>query len=129
MSEIFMLTTLIIVGILSISLGWFIRNFAIGRVEGDSMYPTFRDGEIFLIRKRNFGIKAESVYLFQVEKYGYIIKRLAEIKVTAWNGNKSYYVLGDNTENSLDSRDFGYLPETSVKGKVIKITFWRNNDD
>ena len=33
----------------------------------------------------------------------------------------SVFILGDNRNHSTDSRDFGYIPETSVLGKVV----WR----
>lgn len=33
----------------------------------------------------------------------------------------SYFVLGDNSKASRDSRDFGFLPYNNIKGKAIKI--------
>lgn len=121
-----LLTIIIAIGIIGLALKWFISNFAIGKVDGVSMLPTFDDGEIFLVRKTNYEIKVDNVYLFEVVGYGYIIKRLNRIQTTPYNGHTSYYVLGDNEEDSIDSRDFGYLPENSVKGKIIKLKFWRS---
>lgn len=34
---------------------------------------------------------------------------------------KSFFVLGDNIEDSVDSRDFGQIPQNKITGKVIKI--------
>jgi signal peptidase I len=36
---------------------------------------------------------------------------------------KSYFVLGDNRDNSLDSRYWGFVPDTLVKGKPIVIYY------
>lgn len=38
-------------------------------------------------------------------------------------GENEYLVLGDNTENSLDSRYFGNVPREAITGKVTKILF------
>lgn len=34
-----------------------------------------------------------------------------------------YYMVGDNYNNSSDSRDYGYIPEKSIVGKVNKVFF------
>ena len=38
-----------------------------------------------------------------------------------------YYVLGDNIQNSLDSRTFGYVPESSIVGKMSMILYSIDN--
>lgn len=121
----FSLTILAIAGILCISFLTITHYYAIVRAKGASMMPSINDGEICLIKQRNFKIKVGSIYLFKVKNYGYTIKRLKSIQTAIYNGNKSYFVVGDNLEDSEDSRDFGYLPENSVIGKVIKLKFWR----
>jgi len=36
---------------------------------------------------------------------------------------KSYFVLGDNRDNSLDSRYWGFVPDSLVKGKPFVIYY------
>ena len=38
-------------------------------------------------------------------------------------GDSEYFVLGDNSPNSSDSRFWGYVPESAIIGKVTKIYF------
>jgi len=47
-----------------------------------------------------------------------LTKRIAEIR--SEDGNLYYYMLGDNSENSHDSRAFGWAPERLIVGKIHK---------
>ena len=40
----------------------------------------------------------------------------------------SYFVMGDNRDDSADSRYFGFLPQTHIVGKPV-IVFWSYDDD
>ena len=39
-----------------------------------------------------------------------------------------YYMLGDNSENSYDSRSYGYIPESHIIGKVNTVLFSIDKD-
>ena len=47
-----------------------------------------------------------------------LVKRITEIKTE--DGVIMYYLMGDNRENSHDSRMFGWVPERLIAGKIAK---------
>lgn len=50
-----------------------------------------------------------------------LVKRVAQVVVK--DGLMQYYVLGDNRDNSCDSRSFGLVPEDHVIGRAGVILF------
>lgn len=85
--------------------------FYLRRIAGDSMAPTFKNGQIILA-VQSWRPKLDDVVIVrhgEREK----IKRLAKVRAG------EVYVLGDNLANSTDSRAFGWLDKTVVKAKVI----------
>ena len=92
--------------------------FGIVKVDGDSMYPTLKDGE-YVLMKITDDVEVGDIVILHVDyEYDmtseYIIKRVSEIA-----DDGSVYVLGDNTEHSFDSRQCGYFPREIIRGKVI----------
>ncbi len=118
-------------------------------VNGDSMYPTLKDKQIVLIKKYNLNIANNDIIVIKKNKKT-IIKRLIglpndTIKIDKYvyvNGNKNdniitnqkgnikneihlkpgeYFALGDNRDNSIDSRfdEIGIIYEDEIIGKVI----------
>lgn len=83
----------------------------IRRVVGASMLPSFRPGRIVFGWRPRQVRPGDVVILLHdgLEK----IKRVERI-----DGSK-VYVLGDNAAASTDSRQFGWLPVTSVKARVV----------
>jgi len=41
---------------------------------------------------------------------------------------RQFYVLGDNRDDSRDSRDWGFVPEEYIRGKVL-LVYWSVNPD
>jgi len=47
-----------------------------------------------------------------------VVKRIVDIRTE--NGQSFYYLMGDNRENSHDSRAYGWAPERLIVGKIHK---------
>lgn len=54
-----------------------------------------------------------------------LVKRI--IRKSECNGILYYYVMGDNRENSLDSRVFGRIPEMAIVGKINRVLYSTND--
>jgi phage repressor protein C with HTH and peptisase S24 domain len=82
------------------------------RVVGKSMLPTLRPDKVVLASRLHTQLEPEHVVVIHqdgLEK----IKRIQKIQAGR------IFVVGDNTKHSIDSRSFGWLPISSVVGKVI----------
>lgn len=82
--------------------------------EGKSMNPTLKDGEVVLV-DRNGEIEAGDIVVARhpVEQNGEIVKRVERI-----NERGHYFLIGDNLEDSNDSRHFGTVSIEYICGKV-----------
>lgn len=103
-------------------------NFRLVVTDGDSMQPTYQPGEILLCVRRYAPPKVGDVVLIQ-RNNKLIVKRVAyvagDIVTNSYLENKKIpdnyvYVLGDNPDNSNDSRyeDFGLVPLDQIWGSV-----------
>lgn len=124
--------------------------FELAYVSGESMLPTFEDGEILLVKKWAVP-QNEDVVTAYIEELGYVVvKRVIgvegdSIRITSdaiyRNGeilqkftdceieNKAYevnipegyvFLMGDNWEHSIDSRNFGCVSTDDIRGVVVK---------
>ena len=87
------------------------------RICGDSMYPTLKDGEIYLTVRTNSLTKytVGKIYVYKSSTDNkYVIKRLAKI-----NTFGHLFFEGDNKSVSYDSRHYGYIPKDRVKFRVL----------
>ena len=83
--------------------------------EGKSMNPTLKDGEAVLIdRTAEIEVGDIVVVKHPVEQTSEIVKRVERI-----NERGHYFLVGDNTEDSNDSRNFGAVTREYIKGKVV----------
>ena len=104
--------------------------FPVIQVCGDSMYPTYRDGEFIvgtrLYRKRNLKKGDVILYRSPTDENRIVIKRVDRSTVDF--NNLYFYCLGDNKENSYDSRMYGFISSKSLVCKVIDQRRNMNNE-
>jgi nickel-type superoxide dismutase maturation protease len=83
--------------------------------EGKSMNPTLKDGEVVLVdRAANIEVGDIVVAKHPIEQNSEIVKRIARI-----NEHGHYFLIGDNLQDSNDSRHFGAITREYIKGKVV----------
>ena len=83
--------------------------------EGTSMNPTLKDGEVVLVA-REAAIEVGDIVVAKhpFEQDSEVVKRVERI-----NERGHYFLVGDNLEESIDSRDFGAVTREYIKGKVV----------
>ena len=83
--------------------------------EGPSMNPTLRDGEVVLV-DREAAIEVGDIVVARhpVEHNSEVVKRVGRI-----NERGHYFLIGDNAEDSEDSRHYGAVTREYIKGKVV----------
>lgn len=75
----------------------------------------------------DFSDKFNKINSFKGGYQGHIAKATPDDKYSLENGIEipegQYFALGDNTHNSLDSRDWGFVPAKNIIGRGLNI-FW-----
>lgn len=106
------------------------RALFVVRIDGPSMEPTFRSGDAVLAVRPAIGLPTRrgDVVVCRLPPglpgpTGYLVKRVAGLAGDEVAGAEvippnRVYVLGDGT-SSYDSRRFGPLPMSAVRGRVI----------
>ena len=87
------------------------------KVTGDSLLPTYKEGDFVLIAKIPFftsGLKQGDIIVFRHEIYGKMIKKVDRV-----NGERNELFVVGTHDNSLDSRQLGAVKQKDVIGKVI----------
>lgn len=87
-------------------------------IVGDSMKPTLMPGQYVLTFNWYYLFNNPNMNDLIVVKQGDkdIIKRVKQVNI-----ENMLWVEGDNKNYSTDSRKFGFIPLSSVQGKVVKI--------
>ena len=121
-----MIKILIVLVVMMLVLVMLHHTFPFIQVCGSSMYPTYRDSEVIvgyrLYRKKKLNIGDVILYHSPMEKDRVVIKRIANIKKEG--KNLLFYCLGDNPDESYDSRYYGWV---SSKNFVCRVINQRRN--
>lgn len=84
--------------------------------EGTSMNPTLKDGEVVLVDREAAKIEIGDIVIAKhpIEQNSEVVKRVGRI-----NEHGNYFLVGDNPEDSEDSRHYGAVTRDYIKGKVV----------
>lgn len=87
------------------------KHFIVRQVEGDSMVPTLRKGQLVIGRATRDLSPGDVVIVSHngLEKIKRIEKQQGDL----------IYLLGDNSASSTDSRSFGWVQATQIIAKVV----------
>lgn len=122
------------VALAAVVVGWIRRALLVVTVQGVSMRPTYADGTRVLVQRTTRRLRPGQVILFCDASPGrsLLIKRIAAVPGDAVPSVFAavvpagrvppgrFLVLGDNPPASMDSREFGYLPQAQLVGRVIR---------
>ena len=56
----------------------------------------------------------------------FLIKRIKQVSTDKMAIQPSYFIVGDNKKYSSDSRHFGWVVHTSIRGKAVNILLSRH---
>lgn len=85
------------------------------KIVGHSMSPNFAENDNVIVSSLPFiFLKPKIGDIVVFNNYGKLfIKRIKKIK------EEKYFLVGDNSKDSHDSRKFGFVERQQIKGKVI----------
>ncbi len=84
-------------------------------VEGNSMLPTLKSGDAVLINPRSKFETGDIVLAKHPFKQSVkILKRIGEI-----SQDGKFFLIGDNKDESSDSRSFSAIPKSEILGKAV----------
>jgi nickel-type superoxide dismutase maturation protease len=85
---------------------WFVR-----RVVGKSMSPTLKEGKLVIFSHARDYKKGDVVIAYYHGKE--IVKRIQGYE------DGRVYLVGDNESHSTDSREYGWLVDRHIRGKLV----------
>ena len=108
----------IVIGVLLVAM--ILATFAISSTDGNSMYPTLKDGDTLLINTTVEPKDGDIIILDTADMEGWENKSKQIVKrYYAEYSTDGYYVLGDNAEHSYDSRYCGEIDKERLIGVAV----------
>jgi signal peptidase I len=108
---------------------FFLFDFMI--TEGPSMAPAIKSGAVLVVVRLAYGFRPPGAkgYLLRWSKpkAGDVVVFLTPVGDTAvkrcgaWDGEDTFFALGDNNRESYDSRFYGPVPVDRILGKVFGV--------
>ncbi|MCI8556580.1 MAG: signal peptidase I [Lachnospiraceae bacterium] len=120
--------SVILVGAIYVLLHYII---GIAFVSGSSMEPTLLDGELVVFYRLDKEYRKDDIVIIQCEDGIQYVKRIAacgneQVEISEEGVETSYevpagtyFVLGDNQADSIDSRMFGAVKQEEIVGRVF----------
>lgn len=121
-----LISIIIAIILLAVLIVIFFRKFIVIRVNQRSMYPTLKDGQVRLVDRRY-----DPTYIRGIEDMDTlkgrifviwspdglpIIKRLTYV---SQSNNPEFWFEGDNPDESMDSRQYGFLQAEGFIGELV----------
>ena len=99
------------------------KLFKAVEIRGDSMSPTYNDGDWLLFRLLPAKVRVGKVVLIQRQSQvgtDFLqVKRVTQISNNTNKRKEEFWVEGDNKSASTDSRSWGALDSNEVIGKLL----------
>ena len=84
------------------------------KIKERSMEPELHEGDYVLVRQAFMKLSPGDIVVLRHPK-----KEMSIVKRVASAGSRGYFVRGDNSEHSEDSRHFGRIGSEAIIGKVV----------
>ncbi len=115
----------------------FVRTFifSVGIVDGGSMEPTLSNNQKFIVNRVSYLFSepklGDVIQVIDFDKKKLIVKRIAglpgdiiEVEIDKQKQkinleNHEYYILGDNSKKSYDSRNYGPITREMIVGRLV----------
>jgi len=104
-------------------------NFRVSYISGNSMSPTLKNNTLIIVDKylfKMFSIKKGDILVLNHQKEE-VIKRIAYLPGERFEHEgkeielkkDEIYILGDNSKESIDSRNYGPIKTNNIIGKIF----------